>query len=97
MPVGHLLRMQQEETWRAVDTYIEGVIGASDEVLEATLAESGRAGLPAISVSPAQGKLLHLLARAMGARRVLEVGDAWWLQHDLARACRRARGAGGDA
>ena len=63
-----------QETWRAVDSYIEQVIGASDDVLDATLAESARAGLPAINVSPAQGKLLHLLARAVGARRVLEVG-----------------------
>lgn len=63
-----------EQTWRAVDAYIEQVIGASDEALEAALGDSARAGLPAISVSPAQGKLLHLLTHAVGARRVLEIG-----------------------
>lgn len=78
-----------EETWRAVDAYIEQVVGASDEVLEAALAASARAGLPAISVSPAQGKLLHLLARSLRARRVLEVGtlggySAIWLGRAVA-------------
>lgn len=63
-----------QETWSAVDAYIEQVVGASDQMLEAALEESARAGLPAISVTPAQGKLLHLLARAMRARRVLEIG-----------------------
>ena len=66
--------MADEQTWQAVDDYVEQVVGTSDEALEAALARSDRAGLPAIAVSPAQGKLLHLLARAVGARRVLEVG-----------------------
>ena len=75
--------------WREVDEYVEQVVGTSDDVLEAALAESTRAGLPAISVSPAQGKLLHLLARAVGARRVLEVGtlggySAIWLGRAVA-------------
>jgi predicted O-methyltransferase YrrM len=79
----------QQETWRAVDAYIEQVVGASDAVLEAALARSTAAGLPAISVSPAQGKLLHLLARAVGARRILEVGtlggySAIWLGRAVA-------------
>ncbi|MGI8537408.1 MAG: O-methyltransferase [Mycobacteriales bacterium] len=78
-----------EQTWRAVDDYIEQVVGASDAALEAALADSVRAGLPAISVSSAQGKLLHLLARAVGARRVLEVGtlggySAIWLGRAVA-------------
>lgn len=63
-----------EETWQAVDAYIEQVVGAGDETLLAALDDSARAGLPKINVSPAQGKLLHLLARAVRARRVLEVG-----------------------
>ncbi|HEX3946591.1 MAG TPA: O-methyltransferase, partial [Acidimicrobiales bacterium] len=32
------------------------------------------AGLPPIAVSPAQGKLLHILAKAQHARTILEVG-----------------------
>jgi predicted O-methyltransferase YrrM len=66
--------VNEEQTWRAVDQYIERVVGATDEALAAALAASAAAGLPAINVSPAQGKLLHLLARATGARRILEIG-----------------------
>jgi len=60
--------------WAAVDDYVDRVVVGSDPVLDAALAASVAAGLPAIQVSPAQGKLLHLLARAIGARRILEVG-----------------------
>ena len=63
-----------QQTWTRVDELIGQVVGTDDAVLEAALADSAAAGLPAISVSPPQGKLLHLLARATGARRVLEVG-----------------------
>lgn len=60
--------------WSAVDSYLTGRLHARDEVLEGVLEANRRAGLPAIDVSEAQGKFLHLLARATGARRVLEVG-----------------------
>jgi predicted O-methyltransferase YrrM len=62
------------EQWTAVDSYITDLFMESDPALEAALASSAAAGLPAISVSPAQGKLLHLLARALGARNILELG-----------------------
>lgn len=45
-----------------------------DAALAEALAANAAAGLPAHDVSPAQGKLLHLLARMVGARRVLEIG-----------------------
>ena len=60
--------------WSAVDDYIAGHLLGDDSVLEAALASNAAAGLPAIDVSPAQGKMLHLFARGMGARRILEVG-----------------------
>lgn len=63
-----------EKTWTAVDSYITDLFGASDPALEAALRDSAAAGLPEIAVSPAQGQLLHLLARAHGARRILEIG-----------------------
>jgi predicted O-methyltransferase YrrM len=63
-----------EETWIAVDRYLEGVLIGPDATLEGVLKQSARAGLPPISVSAAQGKLLHLLARVRGARNILEVG-----------------------
>lgn len=62
------------ETWDAVDAYYAGRLHAPDPVLDAALEANALAGLPSIGVSPAQGKLLHLLARTAGARRILEVG-----------------------
>lgn len=63
-----------QERWSAVDAYIEQRLIAPDEVLAAALKDSSEAGLPAIAVSPAQGKLLALIARIHGARRILELG-----------------------
>ena len=57
-----------------IDGYIERLFGTSDEVLEATLRDSRRGGLPEINVSPNQGRLLRLLAEIAGARRILEIG-----------------------
>lgn len=72
-----------QELWTAVDGYINETLAPSDPVLEAALAESERAGLPAINVAPNQGKLLHLLARSIllsraagneNPGRILEIG-----------------------
>ncbi len=63
-----------QERWSAVDDYIEERLIGEDPVLEAALADSARAGLPSIALTPAQAKLLHLLARIHGARTVLELG-----------------------
>ncbi len=63
-----------QERWSAVDAYIEQRLLAKDPELEATLSASAAAGLPAIAVSPAQGRLLALIARIHGARRILELG-----------------------
>ena len=62
------------ELWKAVDRYIADQLIASDPVLDETLAANSAAGLPAIDVAPNQGKLLYLLARIMGARKILEIG-----------------------
>jgi len=58
--------------WSAVDAYVEQALFAPDPVLEA--AEREAAGLPAIAITAPQGRLLNLLARIHGARRILEVG-----------------------
>ena len=63
-----------QDQWSAVDSYIAELFLPPDPALEAALASSAAAGLPAISVSPTQGKLLHLLARIQKARRILELG-----------------------
>src|SRR4051812_49610836 len=62
------------DRWAAVDRYVAGLLVPPDPVLEAALAANAAAGLPALDVSPAQGRLLELLARMGGARRVLEIG-----------------------
>ncbi len=63
-----------QELWSAVDRYITDLFVPPDAALSAALQASEAAGLPAINVSPPQGKLLQLLARAMGARSILEIG-----------------------
>lgn len=62
------------ERWTAVDRYLADLLIGPDEGLDGALAAADAAGLPNIAVSPAEGKLLHLLAKLCGARRVLEVG-----------------------
>jgi len=59
---------------REIDAYIEDLFDPSDEILEAALRDSRRAGLPDINVSPNQGRLLQLLVAMSGARRILEIG-----------------------
>jgi len=67
-------KRKPEETWVAVEGYLDGLLTPTDAALDAAVAESEKAGLPQIAVSPSQGKLLHLLAKMQGARRILEIG-----------------------
>lgn len=64
----------EEMDWTRVDDFIAAALISKDESQEATLTANAREHLPAIDVSPPQGKLLHLLACAIGARRILEIG-----------------------
>jgi predicted O-methyltransferase YrrM len=63
-----------QEQWTAVDHYFTDRLAPPDSALTAALEASTAAGLPMIQVSPLQGRLLHLLARVQGARRILEIG-----------------------
>jgi predicted O-methyltransferase YrrM len=63
-----------EPVWNAVDEYFNERLSLTDDVLAAALADSAAAALPAINVTPAQGKFLNLVARIGNARRILEVG-----------------------
>jgi predicted O-methyltransferase YrrM len=63
-----------EATWSAVDDFINGTLIPPHDALTAALRESDAAGLPPISVTPAQGRLLHILAQTQGAKSILEVG-----------------------
>ena len=76
-----------QKIWDEVDRYLEDLF-PSDSALTAAVRASEVAGLPSIQVTPFQGKLLHLLARAAGARSILEIGtlggySAIWLARAL--------------
>lgn len=62
------------DQWKAIDLYFSELLLPADPVLEAALKAADEAQMPTISVAPNQGKLLGLLAGAMGARRILEIG-----------------------
>jgi len=64
----------QETLWTDVDHYLVDTLQLSDAVLDATMAANTAANLPAIDVSPTQGSMLHLFARMVNARRILEIG-----------------------
>lgn len=77
------------DLWNRVDDYLSTTLVPSDAALSAALAASDAAGLPAIQVAPNQGRLLQLLARAIGARAILEIGtlagySTLWLARGLA-------------
>ena len=63
-----------EDQWTEVDQYFSESLLPSDPILESALEASLAAGLPTISVSPNQGKLLQMLAQIVGARSILEIG-----------------------
>ncbi len=67
-----------------IDEYIERLFVPRDPVFKQALRDAAEAGLPEIHVSPNEGKLLYLLAKLAGAKRVLEIGllggySAMWL------------------
>lgn len=66
--------MSGSQLWDDVDDYFSTHLAPDDEALLAALRDSEAAGLPRISVTPTQGKLLQLLAQIHGARTILEIG-----------------------
>jgi predicted O-methyltransferase YrrM len=77
-----------QELWTRVDDYLTEALLPKDEALAETVAACEAAGLPAIAVSATQGRLLELLARAVGARDILEIGtlgaySTLWLARGL--------------
>lgn len=64
----------ESEKWTEVDRFFSDALIAPDPVLESALESSRAAGLPAINVSPNQGRLLEILARIINARSILEIG-----------------------
>jgi predicted O-methyltransferase YrrM len=77
-----------QQLWDSVDEYFESALIPADPVLAGAAERARAAGLPHIAVSPGQGRLLQLLARIRGARRILEVGtlggySAIWMARAL--------------
>jgi predicted O-methyltransferase YrrM len=66
--------MTQDPLWTTVDTYIDEHLVRAEPAISDALGASEAAGLPTIAVTPAQGKMLSILVRAMRAKRVLEIG-----------------------
>jgi predicted O-methyltransferase YrrM len=64
----------QEQVFAEVDRFIGETIVGEDEVLRVAVVAAEAAGLPSIQVSPAQGKLLQILVRLLGAKQILEFG-----------------------
>lgn len=62
------------EQWSAVERYVGELLVPSDAVLDLALQSAADAGLPPMHVAAVEGKLLALLAQAIGARRILEIG-----------------------
>ena len=63
-----------KKLWTAVDGYLNEKLVPADAVLEAALEANAAEGLPSIDVTPTQGRFLHLVARMVGAKRILEIG-----------------------
>lgn len=82
--------MTLEALWTDVDEYFEATLLPDDAILDEALRSSAAAGLPPHDVSPAQGRLLQILALLRGARTILEIGtlggtSAIWLGRALPR------------
>src|SRR5208283_2803638 len=60
--------------WTAVDNYFAGLLAPREAALDAAIKANRKARLPAIDVSPLQGKFLEVLVRITQAERVLEIG-----------------------
>lgn len=78
-----------QELWTAVDSYLSDTLIGHDAALEAAQKATADAGMPAISVSPTQGKMLQVLATSVNASSILEIGtlggySTIWLARGLA-------------
>jgi predicted O-methyltransferase YrrM len=65
---------EQESTFQDYERYITDLFAAEDEALRSTREAMARENIPRMYVSPSEGRLLEVLARGIGARRILEIG-----------------------
>ncbi|MGA3333514.1 MAG: O-methyltransferase [Terracidiphilus sp.] len=83
-------KLSGKPLWASVDRYFGDLLAPSDEKLEAAVKANRKARLPAIDVSPLQGKFLQVLVQMTRAKRVLEIGtlggySAIWMARALPR------------
>ena len=82
--------MRPMDRWQAVDDHLVELFDLDDDALRATVDATAAAGMPQIQVSATLGRFLNVQARAIGARRILEIGtlagySSIWLARALAR------------
>src|SRR5271155_3105189 len=63
-----------QELYTVVDNFLSASLAPPDTVLDAVLKSHLDAGLPPIAVTPTLGKFLNLIARSIGAKKILEIG-----------------------
>lgn len=74
MPSRVTIFSMDQKIFSAVDQFVADTLLEEDEALREAVEAAEAAGLPPIQVSPPQGKLLQLLVRLVGAKRILEFG-----------------------
>ena len=82
--------MRPMDRWQAVDDHLVELFDLDDDALRATVDATAAAGMPQIQVSATLGRFLNVQARAIGARRILEIGtlagySSIWLARALPR------------
>ncbi len=87
------MRKNSKSLWTAVDRYFSALLAPSDPLLDAALKANRKGRLPAIDVTPLQGKFLHVLVQLTQAKRVLEIGtlggySTIWMARALPRGGR---------
>jgi predicted O-methyltransferase YrrM len=68
------MRKSSQSLWTAVDRYFGDLLAPCDPQLDGAIQANRKAKLPAIDVSPLQGKFLQVLVQITQARRILEIG-----------------------
>jgi predicted O-methyltransferase YrrM len=62
------------QNWERSEKYHNSFLIPKDDILDAVVRNNVEQGLPSIAVPIAQGKFLHLIAKSIGAKKILEVG-----------------------
>ena len=69
--------MKYEETWNEVEEYISRKVIREPPYMESALKRSIKSGIPQISVPVTEGKLINIMAKAVNAKKALEIGVLW--------------------